>query len=240
VAVVLSIPLARLRGVFQAIATLAFVQIVVSIALYADRFTGGATGLNGIPASAGTLEIVIVLALALWLLHNIGRSPMGRAFDTIRQDEHVAVAFGIDVVRHHTIAFALSGLLAGLAGGLLALHNYSVVPDEFGFSMLVAGLSYVIFGGRQSLGGPILGAAILTVLPEVSRPLADNRMILYGGLLMWTVIYLPHGLFDTALARWRLRRSGSSKVETTTATTASMPAAVVDSPAGELPSVMTR
>lgn len=210
--ILLSVPLARLRGVFQAIATLAFVQIVVSIALYAESYTGGATGLNGIPKLVGTVDVILVLIGVLWLLRNLSRSTMGRAFDTIRQDEHVAVAFGINVVRYHMVAFAISGFVAGLAGGLSALHNHSVVPEEFGFGMLVAVLSFVIFGGRNSLGGPIVGALFLTLLPEMVRPLAENRMILYGALLMWVVIFLPHGVFDTALARWRSKREAAAVV----------------------------
>jgi branched-chain amino acid transport system permease protein len=104
-------------------------------------------------------------------------------------------------------AFAISGFIAGLAGSMMALHNYSVVPEEFGFGMLVACLSFVILGGTQSLGGPVLGAFLLTLLPEVSRPLADNRMILYGALLMVVTIYLPHGIYSTAINAWRRRGS---------------------------------
>jgi len=201
----LSLPLVRLRGIFQAIATLAFVQIVVSATLYATSFTGGAIGMNGIPKLAGTWQIVIALVAVYWVLRNVSHSAIGQAFDMIRQDEHVAVAFGINVARYHTLAFAISGFVAGLAGGLSALHNYSLVPEEFGFGLLVAGLSYVVFGGRQSPLGPVVGAVLLTLLPEISRPLADNRMIIYGALLMWTIIYLPQGVVDTILLKRQQR-----------------------------------
>jgi branched-chain amino acid transport system permease protein len=220
-ALALSLPLARLRGVYQAIATLAFVQIVVSLALFADGVTGGATGLNGIPKSVQTWHIALTLTFAAWIVNRVGASAAGLAFDIARQDETVAVSLGVDVAHHHRLAFALSGALAGTAGALMAGHNYSVVPEEFGFSMLVAALSFVILGGRQSVFGPIVGAVMLTLLPEVARPLADNRMVLYGALLMAVIVYLPHGIVDSLVLR-RLR-SSQRRV-------AASPAAAVEAP----------
>ena len=212
-ATILAIPLARLRGVFQAIATLAFVQIVMSIALYAESITGGATGLNGIPKSVESWHLLIILVGVTYFFAKLGASPTGRAFDTIRQDETVAVSLGIDVVRHHAIAFALSGLVAGIAGGLMAAHNYSVANGEFGFGMMIAVLSFVVLGGRQSVAGPIVGASVLTLLPHVARPLADNRMIIYGALLVTAIVYLPHGIVDTLLLHRRRRQQSSRSID---------------------------
>lgn len=206
VAAILSIPLARLRGVFQAIATLAFVQIVLSIALWATPLTGGATGLNGIPKTVGTAHLVGLLAVVIYVLASLGRSGLGRAFDAIRQDETVAVSLGVSVVRSHTLAFALSGGIAGLTGGLIAYHNYSVVPEDFGFAMLVSVLAYVVLGGRQAVSGPVVGAVILTALPELARPLADNRLIVHGALLMLAISYLPQGIVDSLRTSWRRSR----------------------------------
>lgn len=205
-ALLLSIPLARLRGVFQAIATLAFVQIVLSLSLYADTLTGGANGVNGIPKAVQTWHLVVIVAIVLWMLGNLGRSSTGRAFEAIQHDEHVAVAFGVEVTRTHALAFTLSGFLAGLTGGLIAAHNYSVVGEQFGFDLVVQILSFVVLGGRRSLAGPVVGAIVLTWLPELARPLADNRMVIYGALLMVVIIYLPHGLVDTVQLRLRARR----------------------------------
>lgn len=206
VSVILAVPLARLRGVFQAIATLAFVQIVMSLALYAESLTGGATGLNGIAKTVESWHLIVVLAAAAFALSRLARSPAGRAFDTIRQDETVAVSLGVDVVHYHRLAFALSGCIAGLAGGLMAGHNYAVANGEFGFHMMIAVLSFVVFGGRASVAGPIAGALVLTILPEVARPLADNRMILYGALLIVAIVYLPNGVVDTWLLKLQRRR----------------------------------
>jgi len=203
IGLVLAIPLARLRGVFQAIATLAFVMIVYSLCLNATPITGGANGLNGIAKVVNTAILVAVVVAVVYVVFRLNRSALGRAFETIRQDETVAASFGIPVARVHSFAFALSGLVAGLAGSMMALHNYSVVPEEFAFGMMVSTLAAVVVGGRSSVFGPLVGAAFLTLLPEIARPLAANRMIITGALLMVSIIYLPLGLADTVVLRAR-------------------------------------
>lgn len=204
-ALVIAWPLARLRGVFQAIATLAFVQVVLSGAQNAAWVTNGALGINGIPKAATTPVVLGILAAVVFLLHNFGRSRFGRAFDAIRQDETVAAALGVPVARMHLLAFGLSGALAGLGGALEAYHSYSITPEQFGFHLLVAALTYVILGGRVSVWGPLAGAAIMTTLPEVARPLADSRLLLQGALLIAVTVYLPDGIVDTLVARVRRR-----------------------------------
>jgi branched-chain amino acid transport system permease protein len=205
---ILSVPLTRLRGVFQAIATVAMVQIILSIALYADDITGGANGLNGIPKLVDTPALVVFIVICIYLLHSLGRARTGAAFDAIRQDETVAVSLGIPVARYQALAFVLSGAIAGATGALLACHNHSVVPEEFGFDMLVTVLAYVVLGGRRSVIGPLVGAVILSLLPEVARPLADNRLIIHGAVLMLVIIYLPHGIVDSLVIARRRWRSG--------------------------------
>lgn len=209
VALLLSIPLARLRGVYQAIATVAFIQIVLSLNIYADGLTGGALGLNGIPKSVGTFALLIAAALTIYLMWAITRSRLGRAFDAIRQNEAVAASLGVSITRHQALAFVISGALAGVYGALEAFHSYSLVPSQFGFPFLIAILSYVVFGGRNSLIGPIVGCAILVLLPEIARPLADARMLVYGILLILTINFLPHGIADTLIARARAKRLGA-------------------------------
>jgi branched-chain amino acid transport system permease protein len=213
VSLVLSVPLARLRGVYQAIATLAFVQIVLSLNLAATDLTGGALGLNGIPKWVGFWTLLVATAGALVLLNSISRTSLGRAFDAVRQDETVAVALGIPVARTHAVAFGLSGAIAGLAGGLIAFHSYSLTPEEFGFSMLVAALAFVVLGGNLTAWGPVAGAVVLTALPEVARPLAEQRMLLHGGLLIAVMVFMQHGMVDTlrlACAEFHRRKSASA------------------------------
>ncbi|HSD39678.1 MAG TPA: branched-chain amino acid ABC transporter permease [Rhodocyclaceae bacterium] len=204
---VLAWPLARLRGVFQAIATLAFVQIVMSFGLYWESLTGGALGLNGIPKLVHLGHLLVVLPIVLYVLRAVSRTGIGRAFDTIRQDETVAVSLGISVVRYQRLAFVLSGALGGLGGGLIAYRNYSLVPEDFGFPMLIAALSFVVLGGRNAVFGPLVGALILTLLPEVARPLADYRLAVNGVLMVLAIIYWPYGVVDTVILHWRQRKA---------------------------------
>ncbi len=209
-AIVLSIPLARLRGVFQAIATISFMQIVLSVTLYAESITGGAIGIFGIPKLVSTGTLTVVVAGLIWLLSSINGSSIGRAFDVIREDETVAVSLGISIVKYHTIAFALSGAIAGLSGALLAYNTRTIDPQQFGFSLLVMALATVILGGRVSVWGPVVGASLLTLLPEFIRAFADQRLIINGVLLMVVIVYLPNGIVDTLKARW-LRLSQKKK-----------------------------
>jgi branched-chain amino acid transport system permease protein len=206
VGLLLSVPLARLRGVFQAIATLAFVQVVLALALYSESLTGGAMGLNAIPNLVGTVETLLALALVVYLMLAISATRLGRAFEAIRQNEAVASSLGVSVNFHQALAFGISGAIAGLFGGLEAFQSFTLFPATFGFPAVIAALSYVVLGGRRSVAGPIIGAAILLVLPEVSRPLADYRMALYGAILMLVIGFMPRGIVDTALLTLRRRR----------------------------------
>jgi branched-chain amino acid transport system permease protein len=205
----LSLPLARLRGAFQSIATIGFVQIMVSLTLYAQPLTGGALGMNAIPKVATTGILVAVVIVLAALLAVINRSGVGRAFDAIRQDYTVAMSLGISVSRYFRYAFALSGAFGALGGCLLAFNTYSIQPDVFGFPMLVLVIAAVILGGRSMVAGPLVGMIFLIVLPELIRPLADERLLLQGLLLILVIIYLPQGIVDSLCQRWRLSRTAS-------------------------------
>jgi len=203
--VLLALPLARLRGVYQAIASLAFVQIVLSTNLYAENITGGAMGYSGIPKLAGTGTLLCFVVATIYVIWAVSRSRIGRAFDAVREDEGMAVSLGINVPRTQTIAYAMSGVIAGLFGGLEALHSYAVEPNQFGFHLIIVIMSYVVLGGRRSVWGPLVGVALLIALPEISRPLADARIMIYGLILMAVMNFMPRGIVDTLIAR-RARR----------------------------------
>jgi branched-chain amino acid transport system permease protein len=193
----LALPLSRLRGVYQAIATLAFVQVVLSVNIFAEKWTGGAMGLSGIPKIVGFWTLLVAAIAVVYLMTAISATRIGRAFDAIRHDEAVAVSLGVSVRAHQTLAFALSGAIAGLFGTLEAFHGYALEANQFGFGFLVTILSYVVLGGRRSVLGPIVGAAVLVALPELSRPLADYRMLVYGLLLLAVITFMPKGVVDT-------------------------------------------
>lgn len=193
----LSLPLARLRGHFQAVATVAFVEIVQSLALYFDGITNGPRGINGIPKLVGTGELVLFVAGVALLFAVVERTGIGRAFGAIRQDDIVARSLGISVARYHRLAFALSAAVGGLAGSLAAFNTYTIEPQQFGFQLLTLALGAVILGGRSSVAGPIVGTAIFIMLPELARPLSDNRFLLDGALLIAVITFLPRGIVDS-------------------------------------------
>lgn len=202
----LALPLARLRGVFQAVATLAFVQIVLSTTQNWTSLTHGALGINGIPHAAGTGTLLLVVAVATAFFVVMGRLSLGRAIDVIREDETVAVSLGISVPRCQWIVFVMSGVLAGLAGGLHAVSSYTITPEDYGFGLVVAALAMVVLGGRTTVWGALVGAAVLTALPEMFRVFDDYRYVVQGILLMVVIVYLPRGVADTLIAHWHDRR----------------------------------
>lgn len=212
---VLAVPLSKVRGVYQAIATIAFVEIVSSVLLFAEGITGGAMGLNGIPKLADTWHLAVAVCVVLYVLYALGKTSLGRAWDAIREDEAVAVSLGIHIAKYRYIAFAVSGAIAGLFGSLEALHSYALAPQQFGFPLLVAALSYLVLGGRRSPLGPLVGAAILIVLPELSRGFADFRMMVYGVLLVVVITFMPKGVVDTLISVFRLTRKPRHEGSTT-------------------------
>lgn len=200
-----SVPLARLRGVYQAIATLALVEVTVAVALYAEPITGGPVGFNNIPKQVDSLGLLVAVAVVMYLLYAQNISRIGRGFDALRQDEYVAASLGVSSRRLHTLAFITSGLIAGLFGGLQSMYSYSVEPHQFGFAFMVTTLAAIILGGRRSLWGPVIGSAIVVLLPEIARPLAEYRQMVVGCVLVIVVLFTPQGIADTWIS-WRSHR----------------------------------
>ena len=207
----LAVPLARLRGAFQAIATLAFVQVIVSLLLYGESLTGGALGVNGIPRAVGTIWLLVAVGATMYLMWAIGRTGIGRAFDALRQEETVASSLGVSIPRYHALAFVLSGVIGGLFGGMQALYVFQIEPTQYGFHFMVVALTIVVLGGRVTLWGPIAGAAIMALIPEVARPLAENRQVIYGAILIAVIIFVPNGVGDS-LVHW-LRNRRVARIE---------------------------
>ena len=202
----LSVPLARLRGVYQAIASLAFVEIAVALILFFEELTGGPLGFHNIPRSATTWTLFLVMLATMALLILLGKGGIGRAFDAIRQDPPVAASLGVNPTKYHVLSFALSGAIAGLFGGLDAMRNFSLTAEQFGFAILIGTLSAVVLGGRRSVMGPLVGTTILVLLPEIFRPLADYRQAIYGLLLVVVMAFLPFGVYDTIIMKLHNRR----------------------------------
>jgi branched-chain amino acid transport system permease protein len=203
VAVVIGLPVIRLSGVYLAMATLAFGEVVRVFVLNAESWTGGAMGLNGIPQLTQWWHVLLALIIVLLALWRVRASRVGRAFDAIRGDETAASLMGIDVRARKMQAFVAGAAIAGLAGGLDAHLTFFISPGEFGFDRGVEILTMAILGGIGGLAGPVLGAGIITVLPEALRGLAGYRLMVNGVILVLIVLFLPRGIWDPArFRRW--------------------------------------
>ena len=203
----------RLRGVYLAIATIGFGE-VVRVVILTLPFTGKALGLNGIPPLTELWHIYLSLAVVACVLWRVQGSTVGRAWAAIREDEIAAASQGIAVRRYKLAAFVAGAALAAWAGGLSAHLNFSIEPGDFGFTRAVQILVFAVVGGTPSVAGPIFGATLLTALPEVLRPLKEYRDIFAGLILMGVIIYLPRGLVTLAELRKtrRLQEIGAADV----------------------------
>ena len=202
----LGIPCLRVRDDFLAITTMGINFVVEAFFLYLPFF-GGAMGIGGInlPNWFGRemtkpeyfLLILAVFVLLLVFDWKLGRSWIGLAWASIRDDEQAAGAMGVDVVRFKVVAFILGSAIAGLAGGFYAHFLTFIMPQNFGFGQSIVILSMVVFGGIGTRWGPVLGAIILGVLPEISRPILEYRTLIYGILLLGMMRFQPGGLLGS-------------------------------------------
>jgi branched-chain amino acid transport system permease protein len=212
VGLIIGLPVLRLRGVFLAIATLSFGEVVRIAVLNLD-ITGGAQGLVGIPNTTKTWGIYLALAIVGYSIARLRYSRIGWCFESIREDETAAQAMGINTTYYKTLSFVLGAILAGFAGGLYAHLNYIITPREFGFSVAVDLLIFNIVGGIRVWYGPVLGAVLLTALPEILRGTGVTagpiRMAANGLILLLVILFLPNGLVSI-FGRARKKRSKAS------------------------------
>lgn len=200
VAALLAYPVRRLRGVFLAIATIGFGEIVRVVANNL-KITGGAEGMSGIPNDATTPVIygsLAVVAIALWLL---SRTKFALAVALVREDEYAARGVGIDVGAIRTLSLALGGAIAGLGGALYAHASFFITPNDFGFARMEQILVWCVVGGVTSPVGAVIGSTALSILPEAIRFLADYREVSNGIILLAVILFAPGGL--ASLWKWR-------------------------------------
>lgn len=219
--VVVGIPALRLRGIYLAIATIAFVEILRILALNLE-ITGGAVGIFGIPQPFASaidylwivLPLLLVSIVFIFRLENI---RVGRALTAIREDELAADAMGINPTYYKVLAFTLGAILAGMVGAISAhfLNTWNARQGTFDSSIIY--LTFVLIGGSRSWLGPVLGGMVFTALPEVLRAVADlpglplwlaqffrdGRLIIFGLLIVVGTIFFPQGIVTPA---WFKRR----------------------------------
>ncbi|MEA5503162.1 branched-chain amino acid ABC transporter permease [Halotia wernerae UHCC 0503] len=206
------IPALRLRGIYLAIATIAFVEILRVVSLNLE-ITGGAVGIFGIPQPFATQIEYLWIALPLLLVsmvvfYRLERIRVGRAFIAIREDELAAGAMGINSTYYKVLAFTLGAILAGVVGAISAhfLNTWNARQGTFDASIIY--LTFVLIGGSRTFLGSVVGGMVFTALPEILRGLADTgglpdwlaqvlrdgRLIIFGLLIVVGTIFFPQGL----------------------------------------------
>ena len=196
VAIVIGHPTLKLSGVYLAMATLAFGEVVRIFILNTEDLTGGALGLNGIPQLASGFSVAGFLVGALYVLLRVSGSRLGRTMAAIRQDEIATEVMGINVRAYKLFAFVMGAALAGLAGGLNAHFTFFISPNEYGFDRGVEILAMGVLGGTGSPWGAVLGGTLITLLPELLRGLGHYRPLINGIILIVIILYSPKGIWD--------------------------------------------
>ncbi|WP_409177973.1 branched-chain amino acid ABC transporter permease [Brevibacillus fortis] len=242
IALLIGAPTLKLHGLYLAIATLGFGEVIRVIFLNME-ITNGALGLTGLQSignylydfekamglkaqtfgisvmqmkSLSTFVFMLLLfAFVLFLTLRLNRSRLGRAFEAIKADETAARAMGLQVNYYKMLAFVIGSILAGVCGGLFAHITTTITPDDFNYHKVVEILSYAVIGGSEVVWGPLFGALVLTALPEVLRGLAEYKMLMYGLIMVGVMAFRPHGLIgaDTFQKLFKRRRGKSSDEE---------------------------
>jgi branched-chain amino acid transport system permease protein len=211
------VPSLRLKGDYLAIVTLGFGQIIV-VFLNNIEAVGGARGYSGIPIVKSFFWIFLIAILTIVIVYNIVHSAFGRALISIREDELAAEAMGINTTRYKVMAFVISSAMAGAGGVLFAHFDGYLNPKSFEFIKSFEILIMIILGGLGSIVGSVVGAILLTILPEALRGFAQYRMVIYSLLLIVLMITRPQGLLGKTdvFKKWRARLRGKREGETPT------------------------
>ncbi len=229
-AAIVGLPTLRLRGVFLAIATIGLGEVLRVVVINIQQ-VGGAEGISSIPVKTQNWQLALALVVAVFILWRLRGSRMGYAFEAIREDETAARTMGINTTFYKLMAFMLSAALAGLAGGLKAHLFRTIGPGDYGFVQAVDILTYAVVGGSIIFFGPILGAVLLTALPELLRSsflrgldiqAGWQTQFLNGLILLLVIIFLPNGL--VSLLNRRARRPTPLASESGTAVEAKVDA----------------
>src|SRR6266576_258457 len=212
---VVGVPSLRLKGDYLAIVTLGFGQIIV-VFLNNIEAIGGARGYSGIPIVKSFFWIFLIAILTIVIVYNIVHSAFGRALMSIREDELAAEAMGVNTTRYKVMAFVISSAMAGAGGVLLAHFDGYLNPKSFEFIKSFEILIMIILGGLGSIVGSVLGAILLTILPEALRGFAQYRMVIYSLLLIVLMITRPQVLLGKTdvFKKWRRRFAGKRDAET--------------------------
>lgn len=200
---VIGLPTLRLSHLYISMVTFGFGQVVSLVALNWLPVTNGPNGIAVPPIQAGRYVfapdmfywvIAGCFFVLVWLAKNLVHSRLGRSFVAIRESETAAEAMGVHLARYKTIAFAVGAAYGGLSGALYAGLSNFINPDAFVFLVSVLYLTMNVVGGLGTLTGPLVGAAIFTVMPETLRGFAEYKEFISGTLLLLFLVFFPRGL----------------------------------------------
>ena len=197
---VVGVPSLRLRGDYLALVTLGFGEII-RVIFQNVEVLGGALGLNAIPAYTTIFWVLAFVALTIFVVTCLVHSTYGRGFLATHDDEVAAAAVGLNPTRYKIVAFVIGAFFAGVAGGLYGHFKLTITPTGFDFTKSIEIVVMVILGGMGNTPGVILAAVLLTLLPELLRPIAEYRMIIYSLLLVLLMLLRPQGLFNFKFGR---------------------------------------
>jgi branched-chain amino acid transport system permease protein len=215
VGAVVAIPTMRLTSIYFSVATLGIGEMIYVTLLNWVGLTRGPMGIRSIPSielfgwKGIECQLVVTAAVmlgVLWLVHRLVHSYYGNSLRALREDDACADAMGIDTGRLKLQSFGVACAMAGAAGALFAHTTGYISPDSFRFGESILVLSMIVVGGLGSLYGSIIGAVILSVLPELLRDLGSYRMIAVGVVLFLSILFLPRGLVGEVSALDLIRR----------------------------------
>lgn len=192
------VPSLRLRGDYLALVTLGFGEII-RVIFQNVEFLGGALGLNAIPPYTTIFWVMAFGALTVFVVTCLVNSTYGRGFLATHDDEVASAAIGLNTTKYKIVAFVIGAFFAGIAGGLYGHFKLTITPTGFDFTKSIEIVVMVILGGMGNTVGVIFAAILLTLLPELLRPIAEYRMIIYSLLLIVLMLVRPQGLFNIGL-----------------------------------------
>ncbi len=203
VSIPLGLPTLKLKGDYFAIATLGFAEAIRLLIENLEKITGGSRGIPSIPTLTTLPTILIVAIIAVLMVSSYINSRHGRNCIAVREDETAAQAIAVDTFRYKQISFFINSILAGLSGGFLAHYVGFIQPSMFGFSKSTELIVMVIFGGMHSVTGAVMGAFVLTSLPEILRAASAWRLVAYGALVVLIMVVRPEGLLGNWELNWK-------------------------------------
>jgi len=205
IGLLLGYPCLRIRGIYLALATVAFSE-VVRVFFHNFKFQverdgklvgpDASLGFRGIEVLTAWPQILCAVLILIFVFAWIERSRLGLSANAVREDETAAACAGVNVVAIKVGMFAFGAFIAGMGGGLYSTYVSFVNSDNFGFHLALLSIFYVSVGGTERFYGPVIGALLLTALPELLRITGDFRMIVYGVIVLALMLLFPRGVAD--------------------------------------------